>query len=232
MLDSIRTLADEPLDATVLLAADRQAHTRRQRLLMQARQHASRLVAEASEQAEKIRTHALAQGYSHGVLQAADVIAQALLLKQGMAARLQTEVTDTVKTLLEGALGHPEWAQTLLQGWLLNTAPDASGTLQVVVPERVATKELRLRLAPHWPGTLIIESHDRPALLFRHGDQLLEFNIPVVIERLAPQVLMQLSGLKPALRQLEASCADYLQTWVDGVVGHARAQTQDSDHGH
>lgn len=229
MLDFIHTCVDAP-DRLLIPKAERQAAAQRRRLLAEARQHASRIVAQANEQAGQIRDQALSEGYSQGILHAAGEITQVLLLKQGMAARLHLEVAQSVRLLLQEVLADEAWLEAVLQHWLKDVSVSAYGTLQLLVPQGVAVGQLRQRLAAHWPGNLLIDYHEHSRFVFRHADQLLEFDIPGAVEPLVPRLLRQMSGLRPALRELEEASASYLQAWVADVVGRGHAHVEEVEH--
>lgn len=229
MLDSIRPLPDATGAGPLIRQEDRRAARERRLLLDQARQQASRLIAEAQAQAEQIRLHALEQGHGHGLMQAAGEIAQALLMENSMAARLRADVALQAEQLLTRLLGSQAWVETLVQDWLADCAADLKGQLHVIVPTGRAAA-MRHCLEQQWLGTLHIECGEPARFLFRHGDQVLEFDLPAVVAPLVPPLLLQVRALQPAMQGLDEASAAHLQTWVEGVVSDVAARAQENEH--
>jgi hypothetical protein len=224
MLDSIRTLSDVPAGALLVRRADRLAERQRQRLLEQARRHASALIAEAREQADQIRLHAMREGHNNGILQAAGQITQALLLEQGMASRLRSDVVMSLRNALDTVLGSEPWLEQLLQRWLEDVGGQAPRVLQVLLPQgRAQALAVRQYVQTRWPHETSVEWHAEPRFVFRLGDHVLEFDPAAVSEPLAPRLAAQMKALRPAMGAMDQACADYLQTWVDGVVAGSQA---------
>lgn len=233
MLDSIRTLADLPTRASAVVSqADRVAARERRLLMEEARQRATAIVTEASDQADEIRASALQEGFTHGVLQAASEIGQALLLEKGLAARLRQDACDTVRTLLTEVSGRDEWIDGLLTRWLVELDANQSVALQVVMPQHCkgAHKAVLERLRGQWHGTVSLEYHADERYLFRLADQVLELNVPAAVAPMSSRLALQLASLKPAMQTLDEASARYLQSWVEGFVAHAQAITEEQDH--
>ena len=229
MLDTLRNLPESLGTQRRLSVTERQAAAERRRLLQQARKQASALVTQAEAEAEQVRSHAMAEGFSHGVLQAAGAIAQVMLLKDGLAARLHDEVCASIQALLREALLSEEWIHSLLQRWQGEHAPSRQAALQVVVPRGTPLPALRQRLATHWAGQLTLEQHEQQRIVLRHGEQVLEFDLPGVIGPLTQQLATRLKGLTPAQRQLDSTCVGYLQTWIETVKGQVPAELEEDN---
>lgn len=229
MLDAIRNLTDATGPGPLIRVDDRRALRERRQLLQQARDQASRLVADANAQVEQIRAHALQEGYSQGVLHAAGDIARLLLMEQGMADRLRTDVARQVEELLMQVLDNDVWVAEQVQCWMRDCGIDAQSPLQVIVPQGRA-RAMGERLQTHWPGVLKIESADTARFVFRQGNQVLEFDPPAMIAPLVPQLLLQLRPLKSAMGTLDTASAEHLQAWVNQVVEDIAARTAGDSH--
>ncbi len=205
MLDSIRILTDVPASSDALVArADLDAARQRRSLQQQAQRRARECVEQAQSEAQAIRAQAFQEGYANGILRAAENLANGLLESQTLGLQLRKDLAQAARQLLQELLTRVEWLDEMLERWLTERS-DTGAPLQVVLPVRCKPQgqALRLRLQGLWPGALVLDYQPEERYVFRLSDQLLEFDIESVCQRLEPQLLARLGNLPESVRCLD-----------------------------
>lgn len=238
MLDSIRTLTDVPASSDAHLAhADLVAARQRLALQQEARCRARECVDQAQSEADTIRAQAFQEGYAHGIVQAAEHLANGLLESQALARQLRKALAQTARELLQDVLSRGEWLDEMLERWLAQQS-NAEPLLQVLLPARCKPKgqALRLRLQGLWPGTVMFDYQPEERYVFRLGDQLLEFDSDAVCQRLQPRLLARLANLPESVRCLDQASLTRLAELYTELGVNPRptdptvlAETQDED---
>lgn len=229
MLDTIKNVTDVAAGERVLIkAADVAAARQRRELLRQAQREASKVVAQAQEQAEDLRLAAYHEGYAQGALHAASDLGELLLLEHGVAARVRAQASDTLKQMLDDLLVTPQWTQLLLERWMAEGSCQVGEPLHVLVPARckAAVVNLRERLQQCWSAAVHIEFHASQAFVFRVGEQCLELNVPLTIEHLAPRLSAQFSALREGPAAMNQAAAEKLKDWVERFTAQCLVDTQ------
>ncbi|MBT2339694.1 MULTISPECIES: oxygen-regulated invasion protein OrgB [Pseudomonas] len=206
MLDSIRSLVDLPDDEEVRLAREDIAAARRRHALQrEAQRRARECVEQAQREAEAVRAQAFQQGYGEGILRAAGHLAQGLSRSQSLGLQLRNDLAQAAGDLLRQALSCPQWLEEMLERWLAGQPSDAGAVLQLVLPQHCRSRgpELRENLRKRWAGELILEYHPQDRYVLRLADQLLEFDVETIRERLAPRLLASLADLPASVRALD-----------------------------
>lgn len=238
MLDSIRTLTDVPASSDAHLAhADLVAARQRLALQQKARCRARECVDQAQSEADTIRAQAFQEGYAHGIVQAAEHLANGLLESEALGLQLRKALAQAARELLQDVLSRGEWLDEMLERWLAQQS-DAEPLLQVLLPARCKPQcqALRLRLQGLWPGTVMLDYQPEERYVFRLGDQLLEFDIDAVGQRLEPRLLARLANLPASVRCLDQASLTrlgelYMGFGVNPVPSDPTvlAETQDED---
>nr|AFH88785.1 putative type III secretion system protein OrgAb [Candidatus Sodalis melophagi] len=176
-------------------------HLQRQRcamdLIKQARRETVKCLKQAAEEAERLRSQAISEGFQQGVLAAADAVADYLAERQGLRLSLQREVEDHARALLTAALSHADLLLVLLEEWLAQQPePSIPAPLELWVPadRHAAALRLKRQIGALWRGKYDIITHDGESFIMKHGDQVAEFDAKAFIDA--------------ATRQM-ASCPDY-----------------------
>lgn len=218
MLDSIRTLTDVPASSDAHVArADLIAARQRRSLQQQAQRRARECVEQAQSEAEAIRAQAFQEGYASGILCAAENLANGLFESQALGRQLRKDLAQAAGQLLRELLARVEWLDEMLERWLAEQ-PDTEALLQVVLPSRCRAhgQALRQRLQRLWPGALVLDYQPEERYIFRLADQLLEFDIESVCQRLEPQLLARLGSLPESVRYLDQASKKLLGELCSG----------------
>jgi hypothetical protein len=229
MLDSLRDLSDVQRGESLLLgAADLAAARARRQLLAQARRRAQECVAQAQEEAQQVRRAAYREGYLDGMLHAGGELAQVLLAEQGVGARVRRDAVGQVKAMLDELLLSEDWTQVLLQRWLADLEEMPGQTLHLLLPVqcKASHASLRTRLQSDWAGAIHVEYHADERFVFRVDDHLLELDVPVLGEKLAPRLASQLSALRDGVKTLDEVGRETLKNWMERIIGAAAANTE------
>lgn len=206
MLDSIRSLTDLPVYKDARLAReDIIAARRRHALQREARRRARECVEQAQREADAVHAQAFQQGYAEGILRATGHLADGLLKSQTLALQLRNELARAASDLLAQALSRPQWLDEMLERWLAGQARDPGAVLHVLLPLHCRPRgdELRDSLRERWAGELIVEYHPQDRYVLRLADQLLEFDVETVRQRLAPRLLASIADLPESVRTLD-----------------------------
>ncbi|WHS62139.1 oxygen-regulated invasion protein OrgB [Pseudomonas sp. G2-4] len=215
MLDSIRSLTDLPVGEDVRLTReDIAAVRRRQRLQMEAQRRARECVEQAQRDAEALQAQAFQQGYAEGLLRVTGQLADGLLKSQTLGLQLRNELARAARGLLAHVMNQPQWLDEVLERWLAGQPGDSTAVLQVLLPLHCRPRghELRDSLRKQWAGELILEYHPQDRYVLRLADQLLEFDVEAIQERLAPRLLASIAALPESVRSLDQAS---LQTLAD-----------------
>lgn len=206
MLDSIRSLTDLPVYKDARLAReDIIAARRRHALQREARRRARECVEQAQREADAVHAQAFQQGYAEGILRATGHLADGLLKSQTLALQLRNELARAASDLLAQTLSRPQWLDEMLERWLAGQARDPGAVLRVLLPLHCRPRgdELRDSLRERWAGELIVEYHPQDRYVLRLADQLLEFDVETVRQRLAPRLLASIADLPESVRTLD-----------------------------
>ncbi|MCP1500736.1 vacuolar-type H+-ATPase subunit H [Pseudomonas migulae] len=218
MLDSIRTLTDVPAsrDAHVT-RADLDAARQRRSLQQQAQRRALECVEQARSEAEAIRAQAFQEGYANGILRAAENLANGLLESQALGLQLRKDLAQAARQLLQDLLTRNEWLDEMLERWLAEQS-HTEAPLQVLLPSRCKPQgpALRQRMQRLWPGTLVLDYQPEERYVFRLADQLLEFDLESVSQRLEPRLLARLGNLPASVRLLDQTSMNLLGELCSG----------------
>ncbi|QVW25127.1 oxygen-regulated invasion protein OrgB [Pseudomonas hormoni] len=218
MLDSIRTLADVPASSDAHVArADLVAARQRHSLQQQAQRRARECVEQAQSEAEAIRAQAFQEGYANGILRAAENLANGLLESQALGLQLRKDLAHAARQLLQDLLTRNEWLDEMLERWLAEQS-DTEAPLLVLLPSRCKPQghALRRRLQKLWPGVLVLDYQPEERYVFRLADQLLEFDIESVCQRLEPGLLARLGNLPESVRCLDQASMKILSELCSG----------------
>ncbi|MGF0237006.1 hypothetical protein ACQR3P_27225 [Rhodococcus sp. IEGM1300] len=214
MLDSIRTLTDLPACGEARIRGqDIIAARQRRTLRKQVERWTRDCVDQAQRDAEVIRANAVQQGYSQGMLRAAEDLATALRESQAMGQALRCDLTQAAAQLLGGLLSRSEWLDEMLESWLAEQVPHGDAVLQVLLPMRCKPQgaELQHRLQALWSGTVVLEYQPQERYLLRLADQVLEFDIGATRQRLEPKLLALLKNLPASATTLDQGCVQKLR---------------------
>ncbi|KIQ58312.1 MULTISPECIES: HrpE/YscL family type III secretion apparatus protein [Pseudomonas] len=223
MLDSIRSIADLPVDEDVHLAReDIAAARRRRRLQLEAQRRARECLEQARREAEAVHAEAFRQGYAEGILRAAGQLAEGLSTAQTLGQQLHQQLIRAAGDLLAQALDQPQWLDDMLARWLVGQAGDSDAVLQVLLPQHCRPRgdELRERVGKHWSGELLLEYHPQDRYVLRLADQLLEFDLEATRERLAPRLLASIADLPDSVRVLDQAALQALSALCASFAPH------------
>ncbi|WP_434656653.1 oxygen-regulated invasion protein OrgB [Pseudomonas sp. R3-56] len=214
MLDSIRTLTDLPASSDAYLAReDIVAARRRHALQREAQRRAREYIEQAHRDVEAVHAKAFQQGYAEGILRATGHLADALLEAQTLALQLREELARAAGEVLSQALSSPHWLDEMLERWLQAQLPDDSdAVLHLLLPLHCRSRgnELLGHLRERWSGRLSLEYHAQERYVLRLADQLLEFNVDAVRQRLEPRLLAKVANLPEAARALDQTSRQML----------------------
>lgn len=217
MLDSIRTLVDIPAADALLLRHEERTAARSRRLLMQqARERAKSCMAEAQQEADRVRANAFQDGYSQGVLQAAADLSGLLLQSRRMASALQAELAQAARSMLGDVLMDERLLDALLQRWQDEWAGKGREPLQISLPLRCKAQRVALESKLKGMGIerVDIRFHAQERYLFRLADQVVELDIGATQERLSPRLIAQLKQLPESVRQLDEASKRVFVRWA------------------
>ncbi|MFK3816426.1 oxygen-regulated invasion protein OrgB [Pseudomonas sp. NPDC089407] len=217
MLESIRTLVDMPAtDALLLRHEERAAASSRRLLMQQARERAKSCIAEAQQEADRVRAKAFQDGYAQGMLRAAGDLSGLLLQSRRMASALQAELAQAARSLLGELLMDQRLLDALLQRWQQGWVGQGREPLQIILPLRCKAQQLALknRLKDLGIERVEIRFHDQERYLFRLSDQVVELDIGATQERLSPRLIAQLKQLPESVRELDEASRRLLVSWA------------------
>ncbi|MDP9781086.1 oxygen-regulated invasion protein OrgB [Pseudomonas fluorescens] len=233
MLDSIRSLTDLPVSKDARLAREDIAAARRRHALQhEAQRRARECIEQAQREADAVHAQAFQQGYAEGILRATGHLADGLLKSQTLALQLRNELAGAASDLLAQALSRPQWLDEMLERWLAGQVGDSEAVLHVLLPLHCRPRgdELRVSLRERWAGELIVEYHRQDRYVLRLADQLLEFDVETVRQRLAPRLLACIAELPESVRTLDQAslqaltelCSSFAVTTqsAPGEAGH------------
>ncbi len=224
MLDSIRTLSDMPASSDARVAREDLVAARQRRALqIQAQRRARACVEQARGEAEDIRAQAFSEGYASGIVRAAQDLANGLLGSRALGLQLREDLARVARELLRDVLVRGEWLDEMLERWLAEQS-DTRVPLQVLLPERCKSQgpALRERLQALWSGALVFDYRPEERYVFRLADQLLEFDLNAVCQRLEPLLMARLTHLPESVRRLDAASIDLLQDLCFGFCAQVR----------
>lgn len=233
MLDSIRSLAELPVSEAVRLAReDIIAARRRHALQIEAQRRARECVEQARHDAQALHAQAFQQGYAEGILRATEHLADGLLKSQALGQQLHNELARAAHDLLAQALSQPQWLDDMLERWLATRATDPSAVLHVLLPRHCHPRghELRDNLRKQWAGELILEYHSQERYVLRLADQLLEFDVGTVQERLGPRLMASVAGLPDAVRSLDRAASQALANLCSSFADSASTGPGEAHH--
>jgi hypothetical protein len=233
MLDSIRSLIDLPAGEEVRLTReDIAAQRRRQRLQCEAQRRARECVEQAHRDAEAVHAQAFQQGYAEGILRAAGHLADGLLKSQTLGLQLRNELARAAHEMLVQALNQPQWLDEMLDRWLATKPGDSAAVLHVLLPLhcRPRGNELRESLRKRWAGELVVEYQPQDRYVLRLGDQLLEFDVKTIRQRLEPRVVASIAHLPESIRVLDQAALQVLVDLCSSFVGHPTDSTPPEVH--
>jgi hypothetical protein len=220
MLDSIRTLTDVPASLDARVAGEDLGAARERRVLQQqAQRRARECVEQAQAEADAIRAQAFHEGYASGIVRAAENLANGLRKSQALGMQLRQALAHAARELLREVLTRTEWLDEMLERWLAQQSA-TEAPLQVLLPSRCKAHgpALRQRLQERWPGALVIDYQPEERYVFRLADQLLEFDIDSVCQRLEPKLLARLANLPESVRCLDEFSMRCLADLCSGFV--------------
>ncbi|EJL05258.1 MULTISPECIES: hypothetical protein [Pseudomonas] len=236
MLDSIRSLTDLSVGEHVHVAREDIAAARsRQRLQREARRRARECVEQAQRDAEAVHARAFQQGYAEGVLRMAGHLGDGLLKSQTLGLQLRNELARAAHELLAQALSQPQWLDEMLERWLAGQADNCGAVLHVLLPLhcRLRGRELRERLSQQWAGELVLEYHSQERYVLRLADQLLEFDVETIRERLAPRLLASIAALPESVRSLDQvalqALTDLCSSFVERPINSTATEVNHED---
>jgi len=221
MLDSIRSLTDLPVSKDARLAREDIAAARRRHALQhEAQRRARECIEQAQREADAVHAQAFQQGYAEGILRATGHLADGLLKSQTLALQLRNELAGAAGDLLAQALSRPQWLDEMLERWLAGQVGDSEAVLHVLLPLHCRPRgdELRANLHERWAGELIVEYHRQDRYVLRLADQLLEFDVETVRQRLAPRLLASIADLPESVRVLDQASQQALKDLCLGFV--------------
>jgi hypothetical protein len=195
-------------------------------LVDDAQRRARDLLKQAATQADAIRQAAFDCGFEEGALAAA---AQALAhfgavadLTQSLRAELERHARD----LLRESLDRPEAILALLDQCLQGLAGPPGQPVSIRLPASMRGQRGRLNAAIEQTGhgAAEIGYHDDPRLIVLYGEQIFEFDPPVLIEQGQDRLLRNFPALETDCRQLSEMAS---QRWRDSFEQRFMEDSED-----
>ncbi|PUA19961.1 hypothetical protein [Glaciimonas sp. PCH181] len=199
----------------VLISASRLRRMRRDQALTNDAQYcASKIIKEATAEAERIKLQGFSEGYRDGIFASANAVLTYLDGGQELARQLRGEIQTATRVMLRESLDHPEAILAVLEDWMRNHQDAAEEQLHLKLPRSAQAWRMRvtMQMESSWGSRVKVDYHDDPRFLLRCGNTVAEFDPVTIAEKCERQLLRQLDQLPAWCRTLDDDAANAL--WV------------------
>ncbi|WP_291972015.1 hypothetical protein [Candidatus Symbiopectobacterium sp.] len=167
------------LQENVLLTnKNRVAHNLRINVVAQAREHAKKIINDASRDAEAIRQQAYRDGYEHGLVTSIETVTGFIEDKQGIVNELYGQVRQRARRLLSDTVNKESVICTLFESWADEIdGRDDKTPFYILLPSdrRRYKRRLMAYIDSIHRGGVIFEYHQDLRYVFKYREQLVEF---------------------------------------------------------
>lgn len=179
MLKEVESAYVNMLQENVLLTnKNRVVHNLKISVVAQAREHAKKIISDASRDAEAIRQQAYRDGYEHGVVTSIDTVTGFIEDKQGIVNELYGQVRQRVKRLLSDTVNKESVICALFENWADEIdGRDDKTPFYILLPSdrRRYKRRLMAYIDGMHRGGVIFEYHQDLRYVFKYREQLVEF---------------------------------------------------------
>lgn len=179
MLKEVEISYANMLQENVLLTSkNRVAHNLRISVVAQAREHAKKIISDASRDAEAIRQQAYCNGYEHGVVTSIETVTGFIQDKQGIVNELYGQVRQRAKRLLSDTVNKESVICALFESWADEIdGRDDKTPFYILLPSdrRRYKRRLMAYIDSMHRGGVIFEYHQDLRYVFKYREQLVEF---------------------------------------------------------
>ena len=173
-------------------------------LLDDAQRRARDLLRQAEEQADAIRQAAFSAGFEEGALAAASQVLAHFGALRHLTLCMRGELEQHAHDLLRESLNHPDAILALLDQCLQGLAGPPGQPVSLRLPASMRGQRERLNAAIEQSGQSAVEIryHDDPRLIVLYGEQVFEFDPPVLAAQGRARLLRNFPALETECRQL------------------------------